>query len=91
VDKSSFFCQRPESRCAFSYHELDIGLVSIRDGSAQPNPYKFRRPYKLAAASPTTTHFFCILALLGLYFTNTPFTVSFQKMDPWLSVIIIDA
>jgi hypothetical protein len=35
-------------------------------------------------------HFF-ILAVFGVFCTTMPFTVSFQKMDPWLGVVIIGA
>jgi hypothetical protein len=38
-----------------------------------------------------TIQLFCILALFRFFCTFMPFTVSFQKMDPNLGAIIIDA
>jgi hypothetical protein len=34
---------------------------------------------------------FCNLALFGFIFTNTPFPVSFQKVDPQFGAITIGA
>jgi hypothetical protein len=48
---------------------------------------------KLQENSPREKEYqlFCFLAPLGSFFTNMPFAVSFQKMDPLLGAIIIGA